>query len=40
MAAGAVHPLIGQTFLLGDAAHAHSAIVSREAVAKTLLLTG
>jgi NADPH2:quinone reductase len=37
--AGRVTPLVGQTFLLAEAAKAHLAIESRETVAKTLLLS-
>lgn len=37
-AAGAIHPLIGQTFPLSRAADAHAAIESRESVGKTVLL--
>jgi NADPH2:quinone reductase len=33
-----IHPLIGQTFPLAEAAKAHSAIEARDAIGKTLLL--
>ena len=35
-----IHPLIGQTFPLAEAAKAHSAIEVRDAIGKTLLLAG
>ena len=38
-AAGRLEPVIGQTFPLGRAADAHTAIEARATVAKTLLLT-
>jgi NADPH2:quinone reductase len=38
-AAGRLHPLIGQTFPLEQAADAHAAIERRATVGKTLLLT-
>jgi NADPH2:quinone reductase len=38
-AAGRLHPLIGQTFPLAQAAGAHAAIERRATVGKTLLLT-
>ncbi len=37
-AAGALRPLIGQTFPLDRAADAHAAIAARATVGKTLLL--
>jgi NADPH2:quinone reductase len=39
-AAGWLHPVIGQTFPLAQAALAHAAIESRVTLGKTLLLTG
>jgi NADPH2:quinone reductase len=38
-AAGAVTPLVGQTFPLEQARAAHEAVEARETVGKTLLLT-
>jgi NADPH2:quinone reductase len=39
-AAGRIQPVIGQTFPLGQAGDAHTAIETRSATGKTLLLTG
>ncbi len=38
-ASGAIHPTIGQTFPLDNAADAHAAIENRSAIGKTLLVT-
>jgi NADPH2:quinone reductase len=39
-AAGRIRPVIGQEFLLDQAAEAHAAMEAREVIGKTLLLTG
>jgi NADPH2:quinone reductase len=38
--AGRIHPVIGQTFPLEQAAKAHTAIEARSITGKVLLLTG
>jgi NADPH2:quinone reductase len=39
VATGRLHPVVGQTFPLADAAQAHRAIETRSTVGKTLLIT-